>query len=146
MIPRLFTKYLINDNDFTIEYGTVDRCMPNYIYVSCKTYLHLIENDEEYNYEMKDILKEFRRKVKNIIKKSQFEDDFILSYDFANDIVTEFKNKILTFDLFIKQKEENFVKPKLLADDILNLTSILKIPLKESLNSHNIYFSKAKQK
>lgn len=141
-----FTYHIKNDDKLNLEYGVTNREQPEILYISCKTYLNLIKKDMDYCDEVDSVFKQLKRVTKDIIKNSQFEDKFIFTYDFSNDIQTGFKNKVLTFDLFIKQKDDNIIKPKELSNDIFNLVSSIKQPLQKLLHENNIEFSKTKCK
>lgn len=144
-MQRTFQKLKLQyDKNFTIEYGTVNKKNPEIIYINYKTYISSVKENNEYNKIINDIFRYFKRKVTTEIIKSRFDKDFIFDYDILQDIKPQFKNKILTFELFLKQPNNDIKKISMLKGYISELSNKLIENLSNTLEKNNIKLSKVK--
>ena len=133
-----------NNNNFIIQFGVVDRLNPEIVFVKCKTYLSSDVIDD-HNYNIKIIFNKIKKRLQDAIRDSFFDNEFIFDYDVTQDLITSFKNKILTFDIFIKQSN-NISKLPFLKNTLSDLTIPLLDILENHLPTYNIFLSKTKQK
>lgn len=145
MTKKLYQIINIKDSDnFEIQFGAIDRLNPEIVFIKCKTYLSSNIDDDHY-YNVKNIFKKVKKKLQNDIRRSFFDNDFIFNYDITQDLNAAFQNKILTFDVFIKQTD-SINKLTLLKQALSDLTIPLLNLLEVSLPMHNIFLSKTKQR
>lgn len=133
------------DECFLIEYGSIDRKNPEVIFLNYKTYLTSCCKNEEFRTIINDILKKLKQTVKEIVYKSKFNKNYIFDYDILQDIQPVFKNKILTFELFLKQPKDNILKIPKLKNDIEDLSRAFISVITQYMHSNNIALSKVKK-
>lgn len=147
MIPRYYKSFNIKSLDkFSVEYGTINRLKPDVIFISFKTYM-AAHSDDDLQDVIEDVLSKSRSKISLILRGSVFDKKFIFDYVLAQDLGASFKNKILTFDLFVKQSDtENILPPNKLHNEILAISNDFAEYINKSLNANGINLSKTKQK
>ena len=104
-MKKLNKKYnILIDNNWETICGTTNKDDPKVIFLSCKTRVN-INNNINFNESLNIIFKNLKFNIKNFLRTSKlFDTKFILDYDFA-EIASNNHQQILTFDIFLKQKQ-----------------------------------------
>lgn len=132
------------DNEFIVEFGNAQKETPQIICIIFKTYLTSLK--DTYEDIIDEIMLQFKKRVNAEIKKSTFDNAFIFDFDFLKMQKKEFKNKILTFDLFLKQNIESINQTKYLHDELKFFLEPLLKDLETTFVKHNISPKKVKIK
>ena len=112
--------------DFNIKYSNTVKGNKPVWKITGKTFISSIEETETAKDDVRNIMSELKQKITRTISTTPFDSNFIFDYDFIKYVDTSFKNKMVSFDLFLKQKEKGDVKEELmnLLDEPINeLTS-----------------------
>lgn len=119
---RLNKEYKIELNDkLSIKYGTVNRNHPIVIYLSCRTWV-CPTNKFDFENQFEEIKRLFKKDLKvKLSNNVLFENKFICDFDYKVKVIKEKKKNFLSFEIFLKQKENNIIQAKLLKDDIVNI-------------------------
>lgn len=144
VIKKLYQNHIIENSDFILEYGVANKEMQQVVCLMGKIYLSCSDKNECYDDIINNIMKFFKRELGIEIRKSAFSNNFIFDYDFFKNIREPFKNKILTFEVYIKQEKDNI---KNIIDIKNDIDVLLKHPLeklKTNFAHNNISLSKVK--
>jgi hypothetical protein len=140
---KLNRKYDININDnIDISCGTTNKNNPKVIFLSCKTRIN--PNYEiEYHKVLDDIFNKLRYEMKHsLLSSNLFESKFILDYDIAANLFVN-QQKILTFDIFLRQKS-NCKLLKDIIQDIENQFKPIFYNFTKNFNENNFSITKTK--
>lgn len=144
MTPRYFKCFKIKSIDnLLVEYGVINRNQPEVLFVSCKTYI-TSQTKRDLNETLNNILLRARKVLKQIIINLDFEEDFIFDYTITQGLEQGFKNKIILFDIFVKQKNNNIIPPSKLKKHIKDISEALGNYLNDKCNAHKCFLSKTK--
>lgn len=144
-MQKKYKNITLEKNDsISIEYGAVDRKKPEIIYVNYKTYLSSNKENDGYNSIMTCVLRSLKRHVSTYVSNSRFEKNFIFDYDILQGIQSNFKNKILTFELYLKQPKDDIKPLRALQQEIGSMSESFLANLSENLKKNNIELSKVK--
>lgn len=117
---RLNKEYKLDvSNNITLKYGSVNKDNPQVIYVSGKCWV-CPTRETDYDDVITRVKSEMRKNIKNIfIDGVNFENRFILDFDISTDGLYPNRKKFLSFDFYLRQKENS---KKSLTDlkDLLN--------------------------
>ena len=144
---KFYQKYVLpTDTEFIVEYGNIQKDIPQVLCVSFKTYLSAAEQKEEgYGDIVSGIMERFKGDCSLSLPNAQFERDFIFDYDFLKSTTKSFTNKILTFELFLKQPSHLTDKTVFLEEGLKGFLIPLLKKLETTFVKHNISPKKAKK-
>lgn len=144
MTPRYFKCFKIKSIDnLLVEYGVINRNQPEVLFISCKTYI-TSQTKRDLNETLNTILLKARKVLKQTIINLNFEEDFIFDYTITQGLEQGFKNKIILFDIFVKQKNNNIISPLKLKKHIKDISETLGNYLNDKCNIHKCSLSKTK--
>ena len=94
-------------NHIILKYGSVNKDNPQVVYVSGRCW---VSPQTDMDYE--SVVYEIEKKVRNTIKAFlmdgvNFDNKFILDFDINTDKMNKNDKKFLSFDLYLKQNENN---------------------------------------
>lgn len=96
----------------SLKYGTVNKDNPQVIYISGKCWVCPLKK-MDYVSVINKIEKDFRNNIKLFLTdKINFENKYILDFDICAENLSLNESKFLSFDLFLKQNEDNKKKLK----------------------------------
>jgi hypothetical protein len=99
-------KRLKNDF-FNIKLGTVNKNNPEVIYFEVRTFISPLEENNNYSQVFAFLKKEFSKKISDSLKLNDFfSEKYILDFQIANSGIKINKKSYLSFQLFLKQKNE----------------------------------------
>ena len=99
-------KRLKNDF-FNIKLGTVNKNYPEVIYFEVRTFISPLEESNNYSQVFAFLKKEFSKKISDSLKLNDFfSEKYILDFQIANSGIRINKKSYLSFQLFLKQKNE----------------------------------------
>jgi hypothetical protein len=99
-------KRLKNDF-FNIKLGTVNKNNPEVIYFEVRTFISPLEESNNYSQVFAFLKKEFSKKIGDSLKLNDFfSEKYILDFQIANSGIKINKKSYLSFQLFLKQKNE----------------------------------------
>lgn len=121
---RLTTEKTVNNSDFRLKIGTVNKSNPQVIYVEGRTFISPLEEEDNYTYYIQTIRKNFSGAIsKELSKTKLFEDKFILDFQVANSGIRKGKKSFLSFQFLLKQpynEIKQFKEIKSLSSQIMN--------------------------
>ena len=99
-------KRLKNDF-FNIKLGTVNKNNPEVIYFEFRTFISPLEESNNYSQVFAFLKKEFSKKISDSLKLNDFfSEKYILDFQIANSGIRINKKSYLSFQLFLRQKNE----------------------------------------
>ena len=99
-------KRLKNDF-FNIKLGTVNKNNPEVIYFEVRTFISPLEESNNYSQVFAFLKKEFSKKISDSLKLNDFfSEKYILDFQIANSGIRINKKSYLSFQLFLRQKNE----------------------------------------
>ena len=107
-MKRLNKEYKLDVcNHMILKYGSVNKDNPQVVYVSGRCW---VSPQTDMDYE--SVVYEIEKKVRNTIKAFlmdgvNFDNKFILDFDINTDKMNKNDKKFLSFDLYLKQNENN---------------------------------------
>lgn len=107
-MKRLNKEYKLDVcNHIILKYGSVNKDNPQVVYVSGRCW---VSPQTDMDYE--SVVYEIEKKVRNTIKAFlmdgvNFDNKFILDFDINTDKMNKNDKKFLSFDLYLKQNENN---------------------------------------
>ena len=94
-------------NHIMVKYGSVNKDNPQVVYVSGRCWVSP-QVKMDYKYVIGMIEKEMRRNIKLFLTDGvNFDNRFILDFDITTENMNQYDKKFLSFDLYIRQNEEN---------------------------------------
>ena len=128
---RLTTEKTVNNSDFRLKIGTVNKSNPQVIYVEGRTFISPLEEEDSYTYYIQSIRKNFSGIIsKELSKTKLFEDKFILDFQVANSGIRKGKKSFLSFQFLLRQPHneiKQFKEIKTLSTEIMdNIVNSLK--------------------
>lgn len=146
-MQRLNKEYKLNINDsINLIYGSVDRLNPQVIYLSGKTWI-LPQFDGEYETIINLILNNFKKEIRNnILNSTLFSNKYICDFDLNTLALSEDKNTFMSFDIFVKQKNQPILDLKSIKPFINGIFSKLINNLENNFRENAFMLSKSKQK
>lgn len=128
---RLTTEKTVNNSDFRLKIGTVNKSNPQVIYVEGRTFISPLEEEDSYTYYIQSIRKNFSSIIsKELSKTKLFEDKFILDFQVANSGIRKGKKSFLSFQFLLRQPHneiKQFKEIKTLSTEIMdNIINSLK--------------------
>ena len=129
-MERLNKEYYLNFNDkINLKYGSVNKNLPQVIYVCGSSWITPKFNGEYYSI-INSIFSKFKSQLKcAIVASPYFENKFVCDFDLKTASLRENKKNYFTFEFYVKQKN-NIIQLK----DISNNKLLLIIKL-----LHTIY-------
>lgn len=142
-MKRLNKKYKIcSDNNIELIYGSTNKDNPQVIYVSGKCWISPLFCGE-YETILNNIKKEFIHYINKFVKIDNiFDNKFILDFDINIDSLNLNTKKYLSFNIFLKQKNE--VLYPLKSDKLFSNFYKLSDKLEELLQSNDFKIYKRK--
>ena len=145
-IKRLNKEYRLDICDeISLKYGSVNRLNPQVVYISGKCWL-CPRTEMDYQ----SVLSLIKDKLKKMIKNRLFEDDIfenklIFDFDVNFEKMNVGEKKFLSFDFFLRQRDENIKMLKDLDTKLKNkLSSVIDFLITE-LQENNFLVSKTKK-
>ena len=92
--------------NFNIKYSNTIKGKTPVWKITGKTFVSSVKNTETAGEDIKKIMSVLRQKITRNLISSSFDSNMIFDYDFIKYINSPFKNKMLSFDLFLKQKSQ----------------------------------------
>lgn len=90
-----------------LKYGSVNKDNPQVVYISGRCWV-VPKCKMDYKYVIGMIEKEMRKNIKLfLIDGDNFDNKFILDFDINTDSMLPNEKKFLSFDLYVKQNEDN---------------------------------------
>ena len=145
-IKRLNKEYRLDICDkISLKYGSVNRLNPQVVYVSGKCWL-CPRTEMDYQ----SVLSLIKDKLKKMIKNRLFEDDIfenklIFDFDVNFEKMNVGEKKFLSFDFFLRQRDENIKMLKDLDTKLKNKLSPVIDFLITELQENNFLVSKTKK-
>lgn len=94
-------------NHIMVKYGSVNKDNPQVVYVSGRCWVSP-QVKMDYKYVIGMIEKEMRKNIKLFLTDGvNFDNRFILDFDITTENMNQYDKKFLSFDLYIRQNEEN---------------------------------------
>lgn len=94
-------------NHIMVKYGSVNKDNPQVIYVSGRCWVSP-QVKMDYKYVIGMIEKEMRKNIKLFLTDGvNFDNRFILDFDITTENMNQYDKKFLSFDLYIRQNEDN---------------------------------------
>lgn len=128
-------------NGFLIDYGYASKDTQQVICLSGKTYVTVPIKNNNILKIIDESLSSFKKNLANSLKLSNFSHDFIFDYDFPKNIEGGIKNKILNFDLYLKQNNDFILNEEIIKDLLIPLLN----DLNESFKINGIVISETKE-
>lgn len=143
---KFYQKYILStDTEFLVEYGNIQKDIPQVICVNFKTYLSsTMEREEGYSEIITEIMEKFKREFSFCLPNTQFDRNFIFDYNFLKTINGSFDGKILTFELFLKCPSHLIDEREFLEEILSQILNPLLKNLEATFVKHNISPKKAK--
>lgn len=138
MARRLNKEYKLDVcNSISLKYGTVNRDNPQVVYVSGKCWVCPLRK-MRYDVVMSNIESSFRGRIKSIMAdKENFDSRFILDFDICADKLSIGEKKFLSFDFYLRQKEDSKKPIKQLKPLFSRKVGVLANSLVEMLSSND---------
>lgn len=110
---RLNKEYKLNISDkISIKYGTVNKDKPNVIYISGKCWVKTNDNNN-ITKNITYVKKEMENEIKTYMcNGNTFQKKYIIDFDINTDGWMKNIKKFLTFDIFIRQNDDNILTLK----------------------------------
>ena len=146
MTPRYYKSIKLPLNDkIYVEYGVVNREKPNVLFINFKTYITTLTINKKLPKTIESKLNRFNKNIYNILSPTKFNNNFIFDFILAQDLDCNFKNKLLVFELFVKQNSPTIHSIIDLKKDITIIaTSFIEL-FENFCLSENIDFNKTKR-
>jgi hypothetical protein len=143
---RLNVEKKIKNDFFNVKIGTVNRLNPQVIYYEVRTFVAPLEEYDNYSFVFAFLRKELSRTLTEKLKNNEyFTNKFILDFQVANSGVRVNKKSFLTFQLFLRQKEDSIVDLKSIKKLSEPFISELLEGLKENIIKSNFLIAKTKK-
>ena len=144
-MQRLNKEYKLDVcNHISLKYGSTNKDNPQVVYVSGKCWVSPLY-DMDYSSVISRIEKDMRKKIKTFLMDGiNFEKKFILDFDINVDKMNPTDKKFLSFDFFIKQKEDNKKPLKELNALLRNRVSTIANNLVYAFNENGFLVQKKK--
>lgn len=107
-MKRLNKEYKLDVcNHMILKYGSVNKDNPQVVYVSGRCWVSP-QTDMDYESVVYEIEKKVRNTIKSFLMDGvNFDNKFILDFDINTDKMNKNDKKFLSFDLYLKQNENN---------------------------------------
>ena len=107
-MKRLNKEYRLDIcSHIALKYGSVNKDNPQVIYISGKCWVSP-KYEMDYENVINNIEKEMRKNIKLfLVDGDNFSNKFILDFDINTDKMSPNEKKFLSFDLYVRQNEEN---------------------------------------
>ena len=107
-MKRLNKEYKLDVcNHIILKYGSVNKDNPQVVYVSGRCWVSP-QTDMDYESVVYEIEKKVRNTIKSFLMDGvNFDNKFILDFDINTDKMNKNDKKFLSFDLYLKQNENN---------------------------------------
>ena len=143
---RLNVEKKIKNDFFNIKIGTVNRLNPQVVYFEVRTFVAPLEEYDNYNYVFSFLRKELSNTLNNKLKNNDlFTNKFILDFQVANSGVKVNKKSFLTFQLFLRQKNDQLHDLKTIKKLSEPFITDLLETLKENIITSNFLIAKSKK-
>lgn len=145
---RLSTEKKLNSDFFRVKIGTMNKSNPQVLYVEGRTFISPQEEDDYYSY-MAQFRKNMNKYIVDTINKfGCFDNRYILDFQVANSGIKVGKKSFLSFQLFLRQKQDNIKSLKEMKGTLQNFVDNVLFSLKENIieNGFNIYKTKKEEK
>jgi hypothetical protein len=145
---RLSTEKKLNSDFFRVKIGTMNKSNPQVLYVEGRTFISPQEEDDYYSY-MAQFRKNMNKYIVDTINEfGCFDNRYILDFQVANSGIKVGKKSFLSFQLFLRQKQDNIKSLKEMKGTLQNFVDNVLFSLKENIieNGFNIYKTKKEEK
>jgi phage antirepressor YoqD-like protein len=145
---RLSTEKKLNSDYFRVKAGTMNKSNPQVLYIEGRTFISPQEEDDYYSY-MNHFRKNMNNNItENIRKFNCFDSRYILDFQVANSGIKVGKRSFLSFQLFLRQKQDNIKSLKDMKCTLQDFMDNVLFSLKKDIIDcgFNIYKSKKEEK
>ena len=145
---RLSTEKKSNSDFFRVKIGTMNKSNPQVLYIEGRTFISPQEEYDYYSY-MAQFRKNMNRYITETISDFNcFDNRYILDFQVANSGIKVGKKSFLSFQLFLRQKQDNIKSLKEMKNTLQDFVDNILFSLKENIieNGFNIYKTKKEEK
>ena len=145
MAKRLGVERKINNDEFSIKIGALNKEEPNTIYIESSTFISPFENKDEYKSDTDFMEKSINDNIKNLLKQnSLFDKHYILSVEIPYERMKVGKKSFLSIQCHLKQTQKLGVNE--LLDKAIPLTENLFKEITKTVNYSGFTVNKTKKK
>lgn len=107
MMKRITTERKLENDNFNVKIGTVNKKKPKAFYLEGGVYLKPLINEPTYKDIVKKLYKGIKQSVyRDVMAEESLSNDYIMDVEVAADRITPERRTLLTFQCFLKQKNE----------------------------------------
>lgn len=145
VIRRLNKEFRLDVCDsIHLKYGSVNRDNPRVVYVSGKCWIKPLKK-MEYENVISTIQDSFKKRIKSyMLDEDNFDNRLIVDFDVNSDKIKLGEKKFLSFDFYLRQKEEKQKPLKELKGLFSRKMDVIANELVETFNENNFAVEKKK--
>lgn len=142
---RLNAEKKIDNDNFKVKIGTVNRLDPRAIYIEGRGFITPTEDKDDYTPDI-SIMKHSLKKslVTELNRSTVFDNKFIIDFDIASNCMKYNKSSFLSFQITLKQKGDTPLEIKKVKETSSGMVTSIVDQLSNTIKRNNYIINKSK--